>query len=427
MEQMNANDQSSQETMQRFSTSLLREKRIAIIGGGPGGLTLARLLQMRGTDVTVYERELSPHARIQGSCLDLHAESGRKALQAAGLEPAFKRVARPEGDAYTVLDKSANVKFHLPPIKFLPSDPEIDRGDLRDILFNSLRPGTVLWNHHFLSLAPTFDGRYELAFQDGEKAIADLVIGCDGVHSKVRPYITDIAPRYSGVTLIQGEVENPAGSCPQIFQWVNKASMYALGDQKGILAQQKGDGHLIVYATAEQPEDWARASGIDFRSPQQVRAYLKDFFADWHPVFHRLFDVTEDFSPRPLYGTPIDQRWETKHYMTLIGDAAHVMPPFTGVGVNMAMQDALELADCLTSEDYVNIQSALVIYEKTMLARTAEAQKKTGDIETIFHAPDAVNQLMKRVLGPLTPISKIIPSVISVLNFATSWMKPGES
>ncbi len=306
---------------------LLTEKRIAIIGAGPGGLTLARLLQMRGADVTVYERERSPHVRIQGSSLDLHPESGRKALQVAGLEEAFWRVARPEGETHTILDKNGVIQLRIPQIKVLSSKPEIDRGDLRDLLVNSLQLGTILWDHHFLALAATADDRYKLTFEGREPALADLIIGADGVHSKVRPSVTPIKPVYSGVTLIQMEVANPKVQCPQIFQWVNKGNLFVLGDQKGILGQQKGDGNLVVYATAEHPEDWVATSGIDFTSPEEVKAYLKGAFADWNPVFLRLFEVTQDFAARPLYGTPIDQHWETQHHLTLLGDAAHVMPP----------------------------------------------------------------------------------------------------
>jgi len=403
---------------------LLTEKRIAIIGAGPGGLTLARLLQMRGADVTVYERERSPHVRIQGSSLDLHPESGRKALQVAGLEEAFWRVARPEGETHTILDKNGVIQLRIPQIKVLSSKPEIDRGDLRDLLVNSLQLGTILWDHHFLALAATADDRYKLTFEGREPALADLIIGADGVHSKVRPSVTPIKPVYSGVTLIQMEVANPKVQCPQIFQWVNKGNLFVLGDQKGILGQQKGDGNLVVYATAEHPEDWVATSGIDFTSPEEVKAYLKGAFADWNPVFLRLFEVTQDFAARPLYGTPIDQHWETQHHLTLLGDAAHVMPPFAGVGVNMAMQDALELAECLTNGQYTTIQQALEHYEQMMLTRTALAQKKTMDQEEMFHAPDALEQLLKKLLGPWTPLRHLIPPAIAAFNGLTGWMKP---
>lgn len=407
--------------------SLLREKRVAIIGGGPGGLTLARLLQMRGAHVVVYEREASPHARIQGSSLDLHPESGRKAIQVAGLEEAFWRVARPEGETHTILDKHGVIQLRIPQIKVLSSKPEIDRGDLRDILVNSLVPGTIHWDHHFLELTETGGSTCELTFQGREKALAELVIGADGVHSKVRPYITSTRPTYAGVTLIQMEVAHPEVQCPQTFQWVNGGNLFALGDKKGIMGQQKSDGSFVIYATAEHPEDWIITSGIDFTSAPAVKAYLKDFFADWNPEFLHLFDVATDFAVRPLYGTAVDQHWETRHNMTMLGDAAHVMPPFAGVGVNMAMQDALELADCLTNGDYVTIPHALENYEQMMLTRTAKAQRKTMKQQVMFHEQDALEQLLKKLLSPLTPVRWLVPTAINAFNGMTGWIKSAQN
>jgi 2-polyprenyl-6-methoxyphenol hydroxylase-like FAD-dependent oxidoreductase len=98
-----------------------------------------------------------------------------------------------------------------------------------------------------------------------------------------------------------------------------------------------------------------------------------------------------------MYGTPVDQHWKTKANITLTGDAAHVMPPFAGVGVNMAMLDALELADCLTGEKYDKVQDALTAYEQHMQERTAKAQECTKDPEDIFHSPAATDDLLSRL------------------------------
>lgn len=82
---------------------------VTIIGGGPGGLTLARILQKRGYEVTVYERENSASSRGQGGTLDLHAESGQEALKEAGLIDKFWEHARPEGQDTRILDKTGKV------------------------------------------------------------------------------------------------------------------------------------------------------------------------------------------------------------------------------------------------------------------------------------------------------------------------------
>src|ERR1700744_5316718 len=112
----------------------IRNKNIAIVGGGPGGLTLARLLQMNGINIKVYERDVNRDVRVQGATLDLHEESGLKALDVAGLMDAFRSNYRPGADRMTVVDKHAGVKYED---NFSSEEqlgrPEKDRCTLREI------------------------------------------------------------------------------------------------------------------------------------------------------------------------------------------------------------------------------------------------------------------------------------------------------
>ncbi len=135
----------------------IHHKSIAIIGGGPGGLTLARLLQMNGANVKIYERDVNRQVRVQGATLDLHDDSGLKALRAAGLMDAFKANYRPGADQMKVLDKNATIYLDESFATNEENDfsrPEIDRGPLREILLDSLQPDTVVWDSQFLSLQP---------------------------------------------------------------------------------------------------------------------------------------------------------------------------------------------------------------------------------------------------------------------------------
>src|SRR5690606_33295442 len=115
------------ETMNKSEVpSLLRGKRVAIAGAGPCGLTLARLLQLTGADVRVYEVESSTAARNQGGSLDLHEESGQLALRRAGLYEKFLAACRPEGQAIRVVDKRGKMFVDLRPQDDAQSRPEID-------------------------------------------------------------------------------------------------------------------------------------------------------------------------------------------------------------------------------------------------------------------------------------------------------------
>src|ERR1700712_514157 len=174
--------------------NIIENKEIAIIGGGPGGLTLAGLLQLQGADVTVFERDANKNARSQGATLDLHEESGLAALQAAGLMEEFKANYRPGADKLRIMDKNAQILVdEHEGVKEDISRPEIDRGPLQDILLNSVKPGTVVWDSQFVSLSQQ-NGVIKLDFKNGSSAFADIVIAADGANSKIRPYITSIKP-----------------------------------------------------------------------------------------------------------------------------------------------------------------------------------------------------------------------------------------
>lgn len=378
----------------------INNKKIAIVGGGPGGLTLARLLQMNGANVKVYERDKNRSVRVQGATLDLHDDSGLKALREAGLIEAFKANYRPGADRLCVVDKTATILFED---VFAGEDqlsrPEIDRGPLREILLNSLQPDTVVWDSQFLSLTPQGD-YWELKFQNGTSAYADLVIAADGANSRIRPYLTSIKPFYAGISVVEGSVYDSATACPQIHKLLNGGKIFALSDEKTLIVSSKGDGSLVFYSGCKTDEFWTRESGIDFNDKAQVFAWYKKTFADWDSIWDELFENANPiFIPRPQYCMPLDQGWETQPNLTMLGDAAHLMPPYAGEGVNMAMLDALELAECLLSEDHTDTRSAIAAFEKQMLLRFAEVGQETLDQTASLHSPDGIKDLLKLFTG----------------------------
>jgi 2-polyprenyl-6-methoxyphenol hydroxylase-like FAD-dependent oxidoreductase len=373
----------------------INNKHIAIIGGGPGGLTLARLLQMNGVQVKVYERDAHKDARAKGATLDLHEESGLAALQQAGLMDAFWANYRPGADALRITDKHAHL-IHDDDAS--PRDetnrPEIDRGPLQNILLDALLPHTVAWDSRFVSMLPQGEG-WIITFKNKETVYADMVVAADGANSKLRPLLTPVKPFYAGVTAIEGAVYNCAVATPNMHKLLNGGKIFAMGDEKSLIVSSKGDGSLVFYPGFKCSESWVVDIGIDFADKAQVLAWFKTEYAGWDGIWLELFEnATMPFIPRPQYCMPPDQTWGAKPNLTILGDAAHLMPPYAGEGVNMAMQDALELSRCLLSEDFPDTLSAIAAYEKQMRARAAETIQMTLYSTEALHSPDALKFMM---------------------------------
>lgn len=375
---------------------IIQNKSIAIIGGGPGGLTLARLLQCRNANVKVYERDFNKEVRVQGATLDLHEDSGLEALRQAGLINQFYELYRPEAGKMRLMDKHAQVFLddHTSDAQD-HGRPEIDRGPLRNMLLDSLAPGTVVWDSHFIGMEKEKNGR-RIHFRNNSSAYADIVIAADGANSGIRPYLSSIKPIYSGITIVEGNLYNAEKYSPALFQLVKGGKVFVLGDEQSLILSMKGDGSLAFYTGCKTEETWSSSSGIDFSSKKQVLQWFRQAFGSWDQVWQELFEGEQMyFVPRPQYHFPLDQQWRTQPDLTMLGDAAHRMPPYAGEGVNMAMQDALELAACFCSNEYINTEQAIHNYEVTMLKRASEVTKLTLDSTEMLHSGDAINRMIQ--------------------------------
>nr|POE75613.1 monooxygenase asqm [Quercus suber] len=298
--------------------------KIAIIGAGPAGCTLARLLhtaENENISVTIFEAETSLNFRSQGGTLDLHNDTGLAALKAAGLIPDFQKHARYDGEAFKIADKKLLCYVKQDGSKqdsWGSGRPEIDRAELRRLLLESLPEGTVKWGHKLLqidqeNLTMTFAaGQIERDF--------NLIVGADGAWSKVRPLLSDAKPFYSGVAGHTFSIPDAAKTNPDLSALVNRGSLFSFSDRKSIMAQQMGDGSLNISTWCARPVDWQQNSGYDVHDTAQVKqACLKDY-ADWDP---RLVAYTQQaadasFIPRDLYMLPVGHSWPHKRGLTLL-------------------------------------------------------------------------------------------------------------
>ena len=367
-------------------------KKIAIVGGGPGGLTLARLLQQGGAQVVVFERDRSRDARVQGSALDLHEGSGLAALEAAGLMEEFWANHRPDLDRLRLTDADGNVLHdHVRRMSGDEKRPEIERGPLRDLLLDSLQPGTVQWDSK-LESAELHGEQVLLRFADGKAVLTDIAIGSDGANSRMRTLVTPIRPKDVGISLVEAVVPVAQQTIPHLWELLAGSALIALGGERTIGMGTKPDGSVLVYAGLKTHDDSARQSLEEADRPDQRVAWFRTHFEGWSQLWDPLFREAVSMVWRPLLTCPVDQHWNPQPSITLIGDAAHVMPPYAGEGVNMAMLDALVLSRLLLSQQ--SPARAIATYETEMFARMRDMMADTMENTEMFYAPNAAERVV---------------------------------
>jgi 2-polyprenyl-6-methoxyphenol hydroxylase-like FAD-dependent oxidoreductase len=361
---------------------------IAIVGAGLGGLALARVLHVNGIDAVVYEREPSRGARGQGGMLDIH--SGQRALREAGLIDQFHAIARGEGQDMRLLEPDGTLLLQEDTPDDAPLDrPEVDRADLRNLLLDSLPEDVVRWGHAYESADSGL-----LHFADGSSATYDLLVGADGAQSRVRALLTDARPTHLGQNVVEVGIPDIDRTHPDLAAMVGRGNYWVLGDGLSLAAQRNGDGRVRIglsfYGTGE---DWFATSGIPFDDPAAARARLIDLLPGWDSRFTALIAACDDtIVPRSITTLPVGLTWPSAPDITLLGDAAHLMPP-VGEGANMAMLDGALLGVALAAHPD-DVAAAVKEYEREMFERTSAAARMSADIQALLTSPDAARKML---------------------------------
>ncbi|KAF5640828.1 tetracycline resistance [Fusarium sp. NRRL 52700] len=401
---------------------------IAIIGGGPCGLMLARLLQTASINYVVFERDESPTSTLksQGGTLDIHKDSGQEALRRAGLYENFKSLARYDATTMTLMDFQG--KFRS---SFGGDDggdrPEIDRQQLRQLLLNSLPTDRIRWDKILDAIHQKENGEacdLTLKFRDGSTESGfRLVVGADGAWSKVRSLVTDAKPMYSGRSFIEGRISPDNAQYELAQQIAGKGTAMAMSAKSNLAIQQLSDASYRIYMGVVAPESLTRPGGDadpnDMVKARKTMLGPKGFYETWTPDLRCLIEASEGpWRPWPLYrldktlfsregnvhdGQP---RWKRVPGVVLLGDAAHLATP-NGEGVNQAMYDALVLFNQIIAEtgalegsydqkaDAEALERAIVAYEEEMRPRAYEHIQSSIDMEDMMYADDGAQRMIE--------------------------------
>ncbi|KAI1749426.1 hypothetical protein F4782DRAFT_309666 [Xylaria castorea] len=406
--------------------------KIAIIGAGPGGLMLASILHHNNIPCTIYERDSSAVARAQGGTLDIHEYSGQQAINTAGLLDEFRAVVRQGGDAMKVMKKDGTVLFDVSgegeenspeetASNFVKGRPEIDRPALKDILIASLPADTIHWGRKVTSVVPAPDSKqWSIELDDDlHPEPFDLVVGADGGWSRTRALLTEQQPVYSGVTVLDVWVHKVDEAAPDVSAFVGLGNCFLWHKDRALLFQRNGQGrdadarcYACVKTNTETPPSAKALLGeeedgteVDWADARAREKFIERYFGDWTPETKRILSAMNDTPVlRPLYMLPVGLTWASRPGVSLVGDSAHLMTPFAGVGVNVALMDALELAQGIVgcvktgSVDAESLAVMLQKYEQGMFARSSEEAAKTEKAMHLQFREDGVER-MSEIMG----------------------------
>jgi salicylate hydroxylase len=357
---------------------------IAIIGGGIGGLNAALHLINAGFDVHVYEQ--TPASTEVGAGLVIGPNASRLLLR-LGFGAELDRVGvRPNGThqrrwqdgrtlALTRQQEEIERQFGAPYWLF-------HRGDLLAILVAAMPPGRLHHGHRCVDFTDHGD-RVEIRFENGATTTADVLIGADGIHSRIRHLLLGPErPRFTGCIAYRGLV--PAERVAHLN--IENASNNWMGPGRHFVHYYVSAGRLFNFVGLIEQDAWIKESWTE---PGSV-ADLAAAYAHFHPQVRDIIAAADQTFKWALLDRDPLPRWSFNR-VTLLGDACHPMLPFLGQGGAQSIEDGATLAACLTRHDD-DVAAALALYQSLRLPRSARCQQVSRGNMTRYHLPDGPAQ-----------------------------------
>jgi 2-polyprenyl-6-methoxyphenol hydroxylase-like FAD-dependent oxidoreductase len=378
---------------------------VLIVGGGIGGLTLANaLMKSERFRVTVLERDRDVHSRPQGGSISLRGKHALAVLKQIGLYESIAATGRSARD-FRFVTTDGTVLLNLPPQT--SSDEfvlQVSRARLREALLSGLPLGTVTWSSRAIGLRQS-DSRAEVQLEDGGERSADLVVGCEGVRSPLRQQIIGDSLRPLGLATIGGV------TAPLDHPLLKRGSCMTLGHGCSMLVMEFGESELQWAFTMHADE-----KQLGRLSVTVLRETVLDKIGRWHEPLAALVSATDGdrIGVKDLYDRAPVKRCRQGR-VVLLGDAAHPMSPFRGNGGNMAMVDALELADVLIKTAEQDLDRALAAYERKARPRNRAAVLTSHKAAVELHSISPVSIWIRN--AKLRAANRLIASATKASRF----------
>jgi len=354
--------------------------RVLIAGAGIGGLTAALALLGRGFDVEIFEQ--ADELRELGAGIQL-GPNGSRILIALGLEAAMGEVVAEAaakeirlwntGDTWKLFDlgRDSLERFGAPYWM-------VHRGDFHRVLWQAVeraRPGTIHLGSRCVACTDRGDGAV-LELEDGRRIAGDVVVGADGVHSRLRAHMFDAArPQFTGLMAWRGIV--PMERLPAELRRLVGTNWHGPGGH--VVTYPLRRGTLLNFVGVVERDDWRSDSWFERGTREECSAD----FAGWHPLVHAIIANLDAAYKWALIGRAPMPTW-SKGRATLLGDACHPTLPFLAQGAIMAMEDGVVLARCLEAYP-ADTAHALHRYETLRRERTTRVVQGSAANTTRFH------------------------------------------